>query len=210
MSFNCKSWISTSDHDLKLLPSDLSLPLHIQFDRVLLYEKAFTVVLNQNWFIDYAGILTISLPEATSGVYSDLVWKITLPSTDRQPLNQRIILLHNCTNVRIRYNASSSSHFQTTVVFVDMKSDSTFTIKAKQLCNPDILIATDEDSSTTTSSQSVPTSTTPWDSTGFAYMNKPSFVLLIHTYSSPCFFCQMVYGKETICFQRVSFIKFVL
>ena len=94
-----KNWISTSDNDLKLLPSDLSLPLHIQLERVLLYEKAFTVVLNQNWFIDYAGILTISIPEATSGLYPDPVWKITLPSTDRQPLNHRNILLHNCTNV---------------------------------------------------------------------------------------------------------------
>ncbi|CAF0808871.1 unnamed protein product [Adineta ricciae] len=180
-----KNWISTSDNDLKLLPSDLSLPLHIQLERVLLYEKAFTVVLNRNWFIDYAGILTISIPEATSGLYSDPVWKITLPSTDRQPLNQRNILLHNCTNVRIRYNASSSSHFQTTVVFVDMRSNSTFTIKAdldqaKQLCNPDILIATDENSLTTASTESVPTSTTtPWDSTGFAYMSKPSHILLI-------------------------------
>ncbi|CAF0851874.1 unnamed protein product [Adineta ricciae] len=211
-----KNWISNSDNNLKLLPSDLSLPLYIQLERVLLYEKEFTVVLNQNWFIDYAGILTISIPEATSGLYPDPVWKITLPSTDRQPLNQRNILLHNCTNVRIRYNASSSSHFQTTVVFVDMRSNSTFTIKAnldqaKQLCNPDILIATDENSSTTTTTtitktatatattntESAPTgTTTPWDSTGFAYVNKPSHLLLIPIYFG-LMFCKRCESTNT-------------
>jgi len=159
-------------------------------ERNLLSEKSFTLILNPNWFIDYAGVLTVSVPEATPGYYTDPVWEIALPSTDRQPSNRRIILLYNCTDVRIRYNMADSDHFQTTIIFVDMKSNSTFTVKdnldeAKRLCNQEILIAINESTSTTSRPQTTPTSdgnidsSTRWEPTGFGHLIQPYFVLMI-------------------------------
>jgi hypothetical protein len=178
------------DNALKLSASDSSLPLHIQMERNLLSEKSFTLALNPNWFIDYAGVLTVSVPEATPGYYTDPIWKIALPSTGRRPSNRRIILLYNCTDVRIRYNMADSDHFQTTIIFVDMKSNSTFTVKdnlyeAKRLCNQEILIAIDESTSTTSQPQTTTTSdgnidsSTRWEPTGFGHLIQPYFVLMI-------------------------------
>ncbi len=123
-------------------------------ERVLLYQNFFKLILNPDWFIDYIGILTLSIPEATPGYYSDPVGKIVLSSTTRCPSSQRIILLYNCADVRIRYNASDAEYFETSITFVDMKSNTTFTIKhnldeAKRLCNSDILVAISEIISTT-------------------------------------------------------------
>jgi hypothetical protein len=157
------NWISTPSNALKLSPSDSSLPLHIQMERVLLDEKPFSLVLNPNWFIDYAGVLTLSIPEATYSSYSSSVWKIVLPSTGRRPSNQRILLLYNCTDVRIRYNIADHDHYQTTILFVDMKTNSTFTIEdnlgeTKRLCNPEILVPINDTTSTTSSPQTTMTS----------------------------------------------------
>lgn len=187
------NWISTPDNALKLSPSDSSLPLHIQMERILLREKPFSVILNPHWFIDYAGVLTLSVPEATYGYYSNPVWKIVLPSTGQRPLNRRIILLHNCTDVQIRYNASDSDSYQTTIVFVDMKSNSTFTTKdnldeAKRLCNPQILVAIDDSNSTTSQPQTTTTSdgnvdsSTRWEPTGFGQLMQPSFDVMIFSF----------------------------
>jgi hypothetical protein len=187
-----RNWISTSDNSLKLSLSDSFLPLHIQMERSLLYEKPFSLVLNPNWFIDYAGVLTLSIPEATPGHYPNPVWKIVLPSTGQQPSNRRIILLHNCTDVRIRYNTSDSDYFQTTIIFVDMKSNSTFTVKdnldqAKQLCNPEILIAIDNNTSTTnhpqpqttTSNDGSISSSTSSKATGFRRLIRPFAMTIV-------------------------------
>ena len=175
------NWISIPDNALKLSSSDSSLPLHIQIERILLYEKPFTLVLNRNWFIEYAGVLTVSIPEATSGYYSDPIWKIALPSIGRRPLNQRIILLYNCMDVRIRYNVADRDYFQATTIFVDMKSNSSFTVtdnldEARRLCNQDILIAIDGNNSTTSRPQ---ITTTRWMPTGSGDSIRPSFVLMI-------------------------------
>jgi hypothetical protein len=172
------NWISIPDNSLKLSPPDSSLPLHIQIERILLYQNSFTLILNPNWFIDYTGVLTLSIPEATPGYYSDPVWKIVLPSTAQRPLNQRTFLLYNCADIRIRYNASDSEYFQTTIMFVDMKSNSTFTIKdnldeAKRLCNPEILVAIGDNSSTTNPSRKPVDSTTPWKSAGSGQLLQP-------------------------------------
>ncbi len=187
------NWISIPDNSLKLSPSDSYLPLHIQIERVLLFENSFSLKLNPNWFIDYAGVLTLSIPEATLDYYSDPVWKIVLPSTAQRPLNQRIVLLYNCVDVRIRYNASSTKYFQTSIIFVDMKSNSTFTItdnldEAKRLCNPEILVAIGDTSSTTNPSQtSITTSSRePVDSTtsqtSIGSMLQPFLIVVIYFY----------------------------
>ncbi|CAF1508175.1 unnamed protein product, partial [Adineta steineri] len=152
---NENNWISKPENSLILSPSDSSLPLHIQIERVLLHERPFTLILNPSWFIDYPGVLTLSVPNVTSDFYSDTIWKIVLPSTNQRPLNRRIILLYNCINVRIQYNISDSNYFEETILFVDMKTNSTFTIKdnlneAKQICNSDILVPIDNNPTTQT------------------------------------------------------------
>ncbi|CAF4292497.1 unnamed protein product, partial [Adineta steineri] len=165
---------------------DSSLPLHIQIERVLLYERPFTLILNPSWFIDYPGVLTLSVPNVTSDFYSDTIWKIVLPSTNQRPLNRRIILLYNCINVRIRYNISDSNYFEETILFVDMKTNSTFTIKenlneAKQICNSDILVPIDNNptTQTTVSSSTNVDDTTKWRPTGFGQSIHPSFIVVI-------------------------------
>jgi hypothetical protein len=176
------NWIAIPNNSLQLSPSDSSLPLHIQIERNLLYEKSFNLILNPNWFINYAGVLTLSIPEATPGSYSDPVWRIVLPSTGQPPLNQRIILLYNCTDVRMRYNASDRDYFQTTILFVDMKSNSTFTVKdnldeAKRLCNPEILVAMGDNNSTT-NQPPISLTTTLQNSTGSRQLIQTSFVVM--------------------------------
>jgi hypothetical protein len=196
------NWISVPSNALKLSPSDSSLPLHIQMEHELLYQKPFSLVLNPNWFIDYAGVLTLSIPEAVYGSYSNSVWKIVLPSIGRRPSNRRIILLHNCTDVHIRYNASDSGYFETTVVFVDMKSNSTFTVtdnldEARRLCNPEILIAMNDTNSTTSRPQTTTTSdgnvvtSTQWKPTGLGHIIQPSFMMLM-------FFFMLLFSLQSI------------
>ncbi len=104
------NWITIPDNPLKISPSVSSLPLHIQMECALLYEKPFNLVLNPKWFINYAGILTFSVSEATYGYYLDPIWKIVIPSTD---------------------NTADSDYYQTTIIFIDMKSNSSFTINNK-------------------------------------------------------------------------------
>ena len=139
------NWISTSENALKV--HDSSIPLHIQLERELLYENRFTLVLNSQWFIDYPGIVTVSIPDGTTGVYSDPVWKIVLPSTGRRPSNRRTIILHNCADVKIRFSTVDRDGLQATTIFVDMRSNSTFAVnddldEAKKRCNVDILTPT--------------------------------------------------------------------
>jgi hypothetical protein len=85
---------------------------------------------------------------------------------------------------------ADSDHFQPTIIFVDMKSNSTFTVKdnldeAKRLCNQEILIAINESTSTTSRPQTTPTSdgnidsSTRWEPTGFGHLIQPYFVLMI-------------------------------
>ncbi|CAF0845677.1 unnamed protein product [Adineta steineri] len=183
---NENNWISKPENSLILSPSDSSLPLHIQIERVLLYERPFTLILNPSWFIDYPGVLTLSIPNVTSDFYSDTIWKIVLPSTNQRPLNRRIILLYNCVNVRIRYNISDSNYFEETILFIDMKTNSTFTIKdnlneAKQICNSDILVPIDNNPTTQTSISSSTNvdDTTKWRPTGFGQSIHPSFIVII-------------------------------
>jgi len=189
------NWISIPNNSLKLSSSDSTLPLHIQIERNLLYEKSYNLVLNPSWFIDYAGVLTLSVPEATPGYYPDPVWKIVLPSTGQRPSNQRIILLYNCTDVRIRYNVSDSDYFQTAIIFVDMKSNSTFTVidnldEAKRICNPEILVAIGNNSSTTnqpatqttTSSGADEDNSTRWELTGSGQLIQSFFFVPIFFY----------------------------
>lgn len=177
------NWMPVADNALKLRPADSSVPLHIRLENILLREKAFALALNPVWFIDHAGIVTVSIPEAPLSQYPDPIWKMVLLSTDHPPANRRVVLLYDCANVRIRYNASDSGDLKTTVVFVDMKSNSTFTTKenldeARRLCHIDILTATEDRSSTVTFATSTDTST----SRGFRRLvqrTSTSFFLLL-------------------------------
>ena len=144
------NWISKPENALKV--PDSSIPLHIQLERELLHENRFTLVLNSQWFIDYPGIVNVSIPEGTPGVYSDPVWKIVLPSAGHRPYNRRKIILHNCADVKIRYSSVDRDGLQATTIFVDMSSNSTFTVndhldEAKKRCNADILTPTGNETS---------------------------------------------------------------
>ena len=179
------NWISIAQNELKLPAGDSSFPLHLFIERELLTKQQFSLMFNPTWFIDYRGVVTISVPEARVGQSSDSVWRILLPSTagQRPPANRRLILLYNCRDVRIRYQMVDEEHLHSTVTFVDMRSNSTFTVKenldqAKQICNSEILVAMPNDTSTTTAS-STPgkpvDSTTPWYQSGVACSLRSSF-----------------------------------
>ena len=179
-----ENWISSPPNALRLPAVDSSFPLHLFIERELLREQGFSLTFNPNWFIDYPGVLTISVPEARVGQSPDRVWRILLPSTGRRPANARLILLYNCQEVRIRYRMADEEHLRTTVTFVEMRSNSTFTVKdnldqAKQLCHEEILLAISNDSSATTPASEQIASSTPSEQSGVEYSRRSSCLVVL-------------------------------
>ncbi|UJR23286.1 hypothetical protein I4U23_026302 [Adineta vaga] len=143
--------------------------LHIQLERELLnYDP---IIFNAvDWFVQHQGEVIITVPEATLGdLFYDPIWHLVLPKGSSRPMNRRIFLLHKCANIRISYHSDDNANLQDTIIFVDMGSNKTFTIRedndleaARRSCGINILTNEQSTETTTATSTTVqkPTRTT--------------------------------------------------
>lgn len=189
------NWISNSANALTIAAPDALLPLHIHMELELLYENRFSLVLNPDWFINYAGSITISVPEATKDQFHDTVWKIVLPPAGRLLANRRLFLLYNCSDVKFRYDIREQNILEAAVTFIDMRSNMSFSVKtnvekAQLHCNKEIFVVVNNSSSTTsqtildtTISEENVINSTKWNpsNAGFSLEYSAFFVVFINT-----------------------------